>query len=396
LTPLCLERSGAAPLTFDIRVSDARRNQDFLELLLPQIPRIYSLRLTGYPFIEVVAGDLPGFFDPPMPNLTSLELQQMVEPAESSLVGGPIPPIFQNVSKLVSLRLIRTPLYPTVFKITSLKELKLGYTNPFHFGTLIGFLDSHPALELVVLEIRFAPGSVETALTRKVTLPRLQHLSITCSNAIDSKGLLSCISLPRGVHLEVEFTRSDQHARLGSFLPPPPTPIQDLLALGTTIKTRVTPHELCLFGNDSVFTFRPTSALLGVRPELSLFPSTTVRELYTHISPLRYYDLSVMLEMLPGLETLAFSETDFPSRLFHALTREPVLCPALRTIALFNCEANTNAVKRLGEAVAKRRDPTAARVVIVISSETPPDLTSVERLRKSGYVWVDDELPDLS
>jgi len=111
---------------------------------------------------------------------------------------------------------------------------------------------------------------------------------------------------------------------------------------------------------------------------------------------LRFYDIAVMLEMLPGLETLAFSETDFPFRLLPALTREPVLCPALRTIAFFNCKVDTDAVKRLGEAIVKRRDPTAARVVIVISTETPPDLMSVERLRKSVEDRVGDELPDLS
>ena len=335
-----------------------------------------------------------------MPNLTSLELQQTIEPATSSPMDEASPPIFQNVAKLVSLRLTRTPLYPAVFRITSLKELKLlGYTNSFLFGKLIGFLDSNPELEFVVLDIQFTPGSVETAPARKITLPRLQHLSITCSNAIDSRGLLSCVSLPRGVHLEVEFTRPDQHARLGSFLPSPPAPIQDLLAPGTSIKTRVTLHELRLFGNGSVFTFRPPSALLGVHPELSLFPSATIRELYTHIHPLKFYDISVMLELLPALETLAFSKTDFPFRLLPALISEPVLCPALRTIAFFNCEINTGTVKSLGEAITKRRDPTAARLVIVVSAETPPDLTSVESLRRFAScveVRVGDELPDLS
>jgi len=49
----------------------ARRSRDFLELLLPQISTVDFIRLTGYPFIEAVAGALPRFFDPPMPNLIS-------------------------------------------------------------------------------------------------------------------------------------------------------------------------------------------------------------------------------------------------------------------------------------------------------------------------------------
>ena len=367
----------------NITVPDARRSKEFLKLLPPQTSRVASLRLTGFPFVEAVAAALPGLFSSPMSNLISLELEQTMEPVESSpLDQVDVPLIFQNVAKLESLRLTRTPLYPAVYKITSLKELELlGYTSPFHFGTLVGFLDSNPKLELVVLDIQFATGSVETAPARKVTLPHLQRLSITCCNAVDSKGLLSCISLPRGVHLEVVYIRPDQRVRLGSFLPSPPTPIQELLAPMTNVKTRITPQELRLFGNGSVFTFRPPAALLDIHPELSLFPGTTIRELYTHIHPLKYYDISVMLQLLPALETLAFSETEFPFRLLPALTREPVLCPALRTIAFFNCEANPEAVRMLEEAIAMKRDPMAARVVIVSSSETPPDLAPVEFLR---------------
>ena len=75
------------------------------------------------------------------------------------------------------------------------------------------------------------------------------------------------------------------------------------------------------------------------------------------------------------------------------------MCPVLRSIAFFNCEVNTDCVERLGEAIAKRRGPTAARVVIVVSTAIPPDLTSGERLRKSApcmEVGVCDELPGFS
>ena len=250
LAPLCLKRAGALPLAIDIIVSDIKRDGDFLKLLTPKTSRIYSLRLTGYSSIEAVAGTLPGFFDPPMANLTSLELQQTTEPTHSPLSNdAPLPPVFRNIGKLESLRLTRTPLYPSLFNITSLRELQLlGYTNPFHFGTFIRFLDSNRDLEHIVFDVRFITDSVETAPARAVPLAHLRHLSITCHKAIDSKGLLSGISFPRGgVRIEVIFVGSDQHADPRSFLPSPLTPIQDLLAPITTIKSQATPLELQVF-----------------------------------------------------------------------------------------------------------------------------------------------------
>jgi len=105
---------------------------------------------------------------------------------------------------------------------------------------------------------------------------------------------------------------------------------------------------------------------------------------------------------LPALEVLAISQNVFPVGLLSALTEEPVLCPALKTIAFLDCEVDSDIVKQLGEAVAKRRDSMAARlhrVVIVNSTGTPPDVASIRQLRKSVScveVRVDDELPDLS
>jgi len=146
-----------------------------------------------------------------------------------------VPRFFQNVPKFNSPRLSRTPLYPTFFDITSLRELKLtGYAGLFHFGTFVGFLGSNLGLESIVLSVK----SVETAPERKVALARLQHLSITCSKTIDSRGLLS--------------------PDPASFLPSPPTPIQELLAPITTIRSQRSPWEVYLSGNNPVSSFRCT------------------------------------------------------------------------------------------------------------------------------------------
>ena len=402
LVPLCLGRAGAVPLAVDITVQDSKGDEAFFNALLPHVPRIGSLRLTGCSSIETVADDLPGFFASPMLELTSLELEQTAEPAQLfPFDDSPVPPFF-NVSKLKSLSLAKTPLYPALFTVTSLVELKLTrYTNPFHFGTFLGLLESNPNLERVVLDIRFVAGSVET---RSIPLPHLRFLSITCSNATDSRGMLSCIPLPRGVHVEVISTHPDRTVQLHSFLPSPPTSIRELLNPITTIKTQMAPRELHLFGNGSSFTFRSFKVMTDAHTELVLFPSTAVREFYTNIRPFEYTDarLSWMLGLLPALETLAFSKTEFPPWLSSALTEEPVLCPALKTIAFFDCGINSDIVKRLGEAIAKRRNSVAVwlyRVVIVSSTGMSPDLASIQELRKSVLcveVRVDDKLPDLS
>ena len=407
MVPLCLERAGAVPLVVDITVSDVKSDEDFLNSLLPHASRIGSLRLVRFASTEAVADDLPGLFSSPMPNLTSLELQQITEPAELFPSSeAPMPPVFQNVARLVSLRLTRTPLYPMLFKISSLRELRLiEYASLFSFGTFIGFLDSNLDLEYVALDVQFITDSVKTTPTRKVSLSRLKHLSITCSKAIDSKGLLSCISLPRGANVEVIFTETGVSAELEQFLPSPPTPIRGLLAPITAVRTQQTPRELHLSGNNSAFTFRSPGDSFGARAWLPLFSTTLVRELRADPHPYRFgaQYLSDVMKALPALETLVISKvTVFLDGFFSALTEEPTLCPALRTIAFSDCDIDPDTMKKLGEALTRRRDSTAARVyrvVIVSSTVTMPDRTLVQQLRKSVPcvdVRMDDKLPDLS
>ena len=383
LVPLCLERAGALPLVVDIVVPDSKRDEALLNALLPHVSKIGSLRLTGYPSIETVAEDLPGFFASPILGLTSLELQQTADPAQPFPPNNfPVPPPFLDVSKLKLLTLTRTPLYPTLFTITSLVELKLiGYTTPLHFGTFLGLLVSNSDLELVVLDVQFLRDSVEAAPAKMVPLSRLRHLSITCANAIDSRVLLSRIPLPRGVRVEVVSTQSDQRVKLRSFLPSPPTPIQDLLAPITTIKTQATPQELQVFGNGSVSTFRSMGGLLNAHPESRLFSCTAVRDFHTDTYPATYSDASLprVLGRLPRLETLAFPRTPFHAGLLTALTEEPALCPALRTIAFFDSGVDSEVMEKLGEAIIKRWDLMAVRlhrVVVVDSAGTLPDLRS--------------------
>jgi hypothetical protein len=153
-----------------------------------------------------------------------------------------------------------------------------------------------------------------------------------------------------------------------------------------------------------VFTFRSPDTHPNTYRELGLFPITAVRELHTNIRPYVYTGtgLTRILEVLPALEILAISKTAFPVGLLSALTQEPVLGPALKTIAFFDCDIDSGIIKDLGEAIAKRRDSAGARlyrVVIVSSTTIPLDLASIQQLRNfvpCVEVRMDDKLPDLS
>ena len=405
LVPLCLERAGAVPLIVNITVSDVGRNEMFLQALLPHVYRISHLSLTGYPSIEGVADDLPGFFAFPIPNLTSLKLEQATQPTEAFPPNQiPAPPLFRNVSKLKLLHLTRTPVYPAVFSITSLVELKLiGYTTPFHFGRFIEFLQSNRNLELVTMDLRFAEGSIQVAPERTASLPQLRRLAFTCGSATDMRGLLSCVTLRRGVSITIQGSRSNPCADLASFLPFPCIPIRELLTPITIIKYRVSPRRLHIFSGEGELSFQSpkTGSMYN---EFNLFDTGTVREFHvnTHCPNPGSDYLSWPLRRLPALEVLVLSETRLSPGSLFALANEPILCPSLKTIVFFDCQVTGDAIRELERVLAKRRDSTAARlyrVVIVNNTCALPNLQLIHQLRTivpRVDVGVGDELPDLS
>ena len=402
LAPLCLERSGVVPLTVNITVSAIKGDKDFLQALLPHTSRISHLSLTGYPSIEEVADDLPDFFASPILNLTSLELEQTGEPAESFPSNEiPAPPLFQHVSKLKSLRLTRTPLYPSLISIRSLVELELvGYTTPFPFGKFIGFLRLNSTLELVVLDTQFVDVPAWIFPARVVSLSHLRQLSFTCAHPIDAKALISSISFPRGVSFEVSSSRTQDSVDPRSFLPSPPTPIRRLLTPITTIKCQDRPGVTQLYGNNSYFSFRCSGFGPHAYWEFSSFSTTAVREF--HVKTSSCHDLSWPLARLPALETLVLVDiTSFPHRSLDFLADEPIPCPSLKTIAFLDCGLDRTMVGELEGVVSRRKDSTAAwlhRVVIVSRFGRLPDRQLIHRLRQfipRVDVRIDEELPEL-
>jgi len=404
LVPLCFERSGAVPLSVKISVSDIKRDEDFLRVLTPHASRIFELSLTGYSSIESVADDLPGLFTSPMPPLTSLELEQTNQPTEAFPSNeASTPPVFRNLSKLRTLDFIRTPLYPAVFRIASLVELKLvDYASPFHFGKFIKFLHSNQNLEAIILDLQFSEGSKQIAPERKASLPQLQRLVFTCGSATDARALLSWVSLRRGSHITIRGSQSNPSANLASFLPSPPTPIREMLTPITAIECRSS-DSFHAFGEGKL-SFQPSKPPPRLYDGLDLFVAETVREFriaYAFDSQSSGTFLSWPLERLPGLEALVFSKTHLPSGSLSALAKEDPLCPSLKTIAFFDCKVTGDVIKELEEVLAKRRDSTAARlyrVVIVNATHPLPNPQLIRRL-KTFIPRVDagmgDELPAL-
>jgi len=400
LVPLCLERSTTVPLSVKISVSDVEEDEDFLQALVPHTSRISNLSLTGYSSIESVADDLPGLFTSPMPALTSLELEQTDQPTQAFPSDeASTPPLFRNISNLRTLHFVRTPLYPVVFSIASLVELELvDYASPFHFGDFIEFLHSNQSLEVVTLYLQFSAGSRRISPERKAPLPQLQRLMFTCGNATDARALLSWVSLRRGSHITIRGSQSNSSADLASFLPSPPTSIQELLTPITAIKY-YPPRWFYISGGDGTFSFQPSKPPPTMYDGLELFTTGTAREFHLHASSSTF--LSLPLGRLPGLEALVLSGMRPPLGPLTALAKEGPPCPSLKTIAFFNCEVTKDVIKELEEVLAKRRDSTAARlyrVVIVNTTHVLPDYHSIRRLRNvvpRVDVGVGDELPVL-
>ena len=403
MVPLCLERAGAAPIT--VNISDIRKDRDLLQALVPHVSRISNLSITGHSLIGGVKDNLSGLFPSPMPNLTFLGLKQIVQPAKlfpSNEISPP--PLFYNIFKLKSLRLTRVPFYPILYKIPSLVELKLaGYTIPF--GEFIGFLGSYLALEIIDLNLRFTEGSVSTTPERTVSLPQLRQLVFACNDALDARGLFSCLSLPRSVNIEVRASKRSLRCDLASFLPCPPTPIQDLLTPMTTIKYRDTPKQFHLSSNDSSFIFHSQPTTLRASGEFDLFATGAIRECHLYLLMFDHQDLANclpwVLERLPALEALAISGPPLRSGSLSALTKKPILCRSLKTVAFLNCKVTGEVIKELEEIATEREHSMAARlhrVVIVNDKLELPDFDFVKRLQRfvpHVDVGIGDQLPDL-
>jgi len=368
LVPLCLERAGVAPLTVDLWIGGLKRK--FVHALLPHVTRISSLSLTACTSLK----DMEDFLSSPMLNPTSLKFKS---------------PYWPEIH-----------LYPILSNIKSVVELNLtSYKIPFK--ELIRFLESNPCIERLELFIMFTNAPALTTLERAVSIPRLRHLALTCysNHATDARALLSSLSLPRGINIEIHEAEHESRGDLASFLPSPPTFIQDILAPIITVKDLCFEGRLHLSGNDGSFSFHSPKVSKNHYEYFDMFATGAVREFHLHLG---WRDPPpLLLEQLPALEALLINQTRPRRGLLSVLAEDPVLCPSLKTIVLFNCLETDAEIKQLEEISEKREHSIAARlhrIVIVNHTQDFPKLDSVSRLRmlvpRVDFV-VGNELPDL-
>lgn len=400
LAPLFLECSGAASLSADISVEgvDFEEDEDFMRALLPHVPRISNLSLYGFQPIEDLETHLPSFFASPMPNLTSLKLEQEEESTDPFPPEGvPTPQLFQNVSKLKSLHLTGVPLYPVLRNIKSLAELTL-VSDTFPFQEFLGFLESNPNLEILDLDVLFANTPALATPERLISFPRLRRLTLRCGDATSTRALLSCLSLSHGINIEVYQTNPNPPP-LASFLPCPSTHILGLFAPIIIIKYLSPPGTLHLSSKNGSFSFRGCKPSRVAHEELDLFATCAVREFRLRLG--NQCRLSWTLGRLPKLEALVISNGSLEPEFLSVLAEDPVLCPSLKTIAFLECELTNEAVHGLGGILAKRAHSIAARlhrVVIVNRTRDLPNRHLVSHLQRfipQVDIAVGNKLPDL-
>ena len=175
LVPFCLERAGTVPLamgiTVDCQSSKFKRDRKLFLGFIPHFSRTFRLSLAWDTSIDDISDDLPGFLDTSMPSLTFPDLRQKRGSFRSSAVLEP--PLFQNLSKLKSLCLARVAPYPTIFKVSTLVELKLRGYEAFCFERLLELLRSNQNLESVTLDLEFSEDTVPAFPEGAISLPKL-------------------------------------------------------------------------------------------------------------------------------------------------------------------------------------------------------------------------------
>ena len=321
LAPLCLQRAGAVPLAVHITVPGIEGDPGFLKTLLPHVARVAHLSLRGYTSNETMANDLPSLFTSPMLDLTRLDFQQAGEPAE----------LFPSSE---------APVPPGV------------------------------------------PKGIKTQVTQLGPYARLRHLSITCARPTDARGVLSHMSLPRGIHLEVVY-QGPGLPDLDKFLPFLAQPVQKSSSQIIAIRFRYSPRDLRVFGTNDCFSFRsPNSPTQDL--EFYLFATTSVREFHMNVAPCALTPalLAQPLSQLPALEILVFtSVTRWVTGAFNSLAGQPLLCPSLKTIAFFDRILTPEVVGELRGVVVKRKGLAAAwlyRVVIFSSTGVLPNYALIQ------------------
>ena len=383
LTALSLMRSKAAPLQLSLRTAAIRRRgPGFCDLIRPYIQNIETLLFDDLGQIEDLTRTLPNF-PRSTPNLRSLELRYMQyncwDPTWDLLTD----PFELFPDTLRSLSLDHIPLYPSFLRLKTLTELSLDL-NTVHppLDTLLDFLEENRSLQSVDLTI-IPKGAPTPILERRVAImDQLRHLSITSSDVIIARTLISNVSLRRGAHLGITFRDSGTRVGLRDILSGVSLTHLSNLPSPTFMECDSCPLVVRLVGPNGSFSY--THGWSSGTP-FALFPMLPL----ANLRELRLVGSSPYTEFhppsLPALETLAVQYNTNVSRLFSTLFPSNSSFPSLTTLGFLNCNITEEFMKRLsGLASARKRTASAQlhRVVIVHRDGKFPRVASINKLKR--------------
>jgi hypothetical protein len=384
LAALSLERSRTALLKIylNLRVE----NREFIDLLLPRILDIGSLRIQGFSSPQELIMLLPDF---PLstPNLRSLGLRgKHVPNSERNQSIDPFEPFGDS---LRHLSIHHFHLCPSLLGLTSLTELEiLDYRLNTPIDTLLNFLKENRSLETAILGVGFAKRSLRRSKLDAPIENQLRHLSIRCAYSVDGKALISGIALQRGAHLDILHTGVD-HTLSGVLSGVSLEHLANITS-PTFVECQSDCRSLRLLGPNGDFFFKSSQGPEGPFSELSQLPLSfaSVREFRlvhrgpkkasSPLEPLMFHPPS-----LPSIEAFAVNCETNVSYLLFELFSNPFSCPSLKTLAFLDCDISEDFVEELGRFVSNRMATGAARldrVVIVHSKGKLPSAVSVAAL----------------
>ena len=246
-----------------------------------------------------------------MPNLRSLSLSGCADRGRSVDPSGLL------TTTLTHLSLTNTALYPEFLRLRALTGLTLRNRRlDLHRNTLLEFLEENRSLERATLDIKFTHLHLRASWARPVTIVnRLRYLSMRCSNAVDSKALLSGMALRKGAHLEISC--HDQDGGLNDVLPGVPVVRFSNLMSPTFMEYQSCSRSIRLLRPNGNFSFENPISSDDPFVESPLLSLDNIRELHLRHRTMKegsqpLNPLVFRPSFFPALRTLAVDyETEF-------------------------------------------------------------------------------------
>ena len=386
LMALSLERSKPVPLKLYLRMDEIRTIPEFSDLIMPYTRNTKTLRVEAILSVEEFMQKLPNF-PQSMPNLWSLELSKDTTGER----GQSTDPFGSFAPTLGALKLIAFPLYPSLLHFRALTELAL-FNGQFdlHLDILLNFLEENRSLESVILSIRFTKPSLTLRSSQRPAAigNRVRYLLIDYWDVMDGKALISNMTLPRGVQLEIVCC--DKNTGLNDLLPGISTTQLPGLSSPTSVDYEPRQRVIRLLGPNGSFSFGKSTGSQDPFIEFSLLPLANVRKFHLihHAPPLVQTPITPVFHpsFLPALEIFTLDCDASVSQLLSILLLNPSSLPSLKTLAFSNCRLSTDFMEALTRFASNRKNTTSTwlrRVVIVNpSSQNLPGVPAIEALRK--------------